>query len=51
MRTRPLSIAHATADAETPGRFGFDAAELALHEAEAHLAPGRAGSSRTVPTP
>ncbi|CAM5288476.1 hypothetical protein GCM10010329_81010 [Streptomyces spiroverticillatus] len=25
----------------TPGRFGFDAAELALHEAEAHIRLGR----------
>jgi hypothetical protein len=32
---------------EAPGRFGFDAAELALHQAEAHLALGRTDQART----
>ncbi|MFE9437030.1 Twin-arginine translocation pathway signal [Streptomyces sp. NPDC006640] len=36
----------AAADPETPGRFGFDAAELALHQAEAYLALGRAPAAR-----
>ncbi|WP_327222609.1 Twin-arginine translocation pathway signal [Streptomyces platensis] len=31
----------ADAVGEAPGRFGFDAAEYALHEAEAHLSLGR----------
>lgn len=31
---------------EAPGRFGFDAAELALHQAEAYLALGRADDAR-----
>ncbi|MFF8431713.1 Twin-arginine translocation pathway signal [Streptomyces sp. NPDC016566] len=31
---------------ETPGRFGFDAAELALHQAEAYLALGRTAEAR-----
>ncbi|MFG2960794.1 Twin-arginine translocation pathway signal [Streptomyces sp. NPDC048291] len=31
---------------EAPGRFGFDAAELALHQAEAYLALGRAADAR-----
>ncbi|MFF2128704.1 Twin-arginine translocation pathway signal [Streptomyces olivochromogenes] len=32
---------------EAPGRFGFDAAELALHQAEAHLALGRTEQARS----
>jgi hypothetical protein len=32
---------------EAPGRFGFDAAELALHQAEAHLALGRTDQARS----
>ncbi|MFD9657980.1 hypothetical protein [Streptomyces mirabilis] len=46
---------------EAPGRFGFDAAELALHQAEAHLALGRfdqacsraesSAATRTIGTP
>ncbi|MFC9645321.1 hypothetical protein ACFTZF_43580 [Streptomyces mirabilis] len=32
---------------EAPGRFGFDAAELALHQAEAHLAFGRFDQARS----
>ncbi|WND32807.1 Twin-arginine translocation pathway signal (plasmid) [Streptomyces sp. BB1-1-1] len=31
---------------EAPGRFGFDAAELALHQAEAYLALGRPNDAR-----
>lgn len=31
---------------EAPGRFGFDAAELALHQADAYLALGRATEAR-----
>ncbi len=33
---------------EAPGRFGFDAAELALHQAEAHLALGRTDQARSL---
>ncbi|MBZ9638769.1 hypothetical protein [Streptomyces sp. PSKA30] len=32
---------------EAPGRFGFDTAELALHQAEAHLALGRTEQARS----
>ncbi|MFF2519597.1 hypothetical protein [Streptomyces sp. NPDC058086] len=32
---------------EAPDRFGFDAAELALHQAEAHLALGRTAQARS----
>ncbi|MFE4824113.1 hypothetical protein ACFRFU_48790 [Streptomyces sp. NPDC056704] len=32
---------------EAPGRFGFDAAELTLHQAEAHLALGRTAQARS----
>ncbi|MCX4704205.1 hypothetical protein [Streptomyces sp. NBC_01373] len=32
---------------EAPGRFGFDPAELALHQAEAHLALGRTDLARS----
>jgi hypothetical protein len=44
---RALGEATAALDAveEDPGRFGFDRAELALHEAEAWLAVGRADRS------
>jgi hypothetical protein len=35
-----------TDEPEAPGRFGFDAAELALHQAEAYLALGRADKTR-----
>ncbi|MFG3701602.1 hypothetical protein ACGF5C_27375 [Micromonospora sp. NPDC047620] len=31
-----------------PGRFGFDAAEMTLHQAEADLALGRAGAARAL---
>ncbi|WP_326658883.1 hypothetical protein [Streptomyces canus] len=31
---------------EAPGRFGFDEAELALHQAEAHLVLGRTDQAR-----
>ncbi|MEH0638887.1 Twin-arginine translocation pathway signal [Streptomyces bottropensis] len=32
---------------EAPGRFGFDTAELTLHQAEAHLALGRTEQARS----
>ncbi|WP_329550447.1 hypothetical protein [Streptomyces sp. NBC_00696] len=35
-----------SADGEAPGRFGFDSAELALDQAEAYLALGRAADAR-----
>lgn len=35
-----------SADGEAPGRFGFDAPELALHQAEAYLVLGRAADAR-----
>ncbi|MFJ2651857.1 hypothetical protein ACIO1C_34675 [Streptomyces sp. NPDC087420] len=35
-----------SADGEAPGRFGFDSAELALHQAEAYLVLGRAADAR-----
>ncbi|GHA44533.1 hypothetical protein GCM10010329_79010 [Streptomyces spiroverticillatus] len=42
---RALTDARRTLDADpasfVPGRFGFDAAELALHEAEAQASLGR----------
>jgi hypothetical protein len=46
---RALNEATATLDAggEAPGRFGFDAAELALHEAEAWLTLDRADRAVT----
>ncbi|GAA4887255.1 Twin-arginine translocation pathway signal [Streptomyces coeruleoprunus] len=34
--------------AQAPGRFGFDAAELALHQAEAYLALGRTSDARAL---
>lgn len=33
-------------ESEAPGRFGFDGAELALHQAEAYLVLGRAADAR-----
>ncbi|WP_254401032.1 Twin-arginine translocation pathway signal [Streptomyces sp. AC555_RSS877] len=43
------ALTHLEADpvGEAPGRFGFDAAELALHQAEAHLALGRTDQARS----
>ncbi|MDQ0904091.1 hypothetical protein QFZ22_000076 [Streptomyces canus] len=43
-----VALAELEADpvGEAPGRFGFDEAELALHQAEAHLVLGRTDQAR-----
>ncbi|MGK5627164.1 Twin-arginine translocation pathway signal [Streptomyces sp. URMC 123] len=41
-----LNELDAARNPEAPGRFGFDAAELALHQAEAYLLLGRAADAR-----
>ncbi|EPH45352.1 hypothetical protein STRAU_1617 [Streptomyces aurantiacus JA 4570] len=42
-----LNELEAAARAEAPGRFGFDAAELALHQADAFVVLGRTAAART----
>ncbi|WP_369386325.1 hypothetical protein AB5J72_00930 [Streptomyces sp. CG1] len=45
--TTALTELEAAGEPEAPGRFGFDAAELALHQAEAYLALGRSVDARS----
>ncbi|WP_406336080.1 hypothetical protein [Streptomyces sp. NBC_00203] len=44
--TTALNELDSAAETEAPGRFGFDSAELALHQAEAYLVLSRASDAR-----